>query len=204
MDALSRDFEALSDTSLYEQAKAIADFYDSIRDAFTPFQNEFSIHCKGGCGECCAHFVPDLTSSEALIIALYLHTSWDKEEVQKLLEDNMENTLGPCPFYNAESSYHCRIYEVRPLVCRLFGSAVVNTKKGRVFRRCRFIASKEMPKELDEDVLSAAASEVPLMSRYGTMLEELAENSADTELMPTAVRKALSRLTLILSLKSCS
>lgn len=198
------DIEALSGTSLYEQVKAISGFYDSIKDAFSPFQEEFGIHCRQGCGECCAHFVPDLTSSEALIIALYLHSSWDRNEVTELIEGNMDNTLGPCPFYNAHSEYHCRIYEVRPLVCRLFGSAAVMSKQGRVFRSCRFIDSGEMPHELDEEQLATAVSEVPLMGRYGTMLEELAENSADTELMPSALRKALARLTLILSLKSCS
>lgn len=201
MKELDEFISAIDGTEAATQLKAIAEYYDSITDDFVPFCNEFGIHCAEGCGHCCEHFVPDLTPSEALIIAAYCLAAKQDVDIRKLVEENMDNTTGPCPFYRADSPYHCTIYPVRSLTCRLFGSCTSMTKHGRAFRRCSFTPNPElMPERLTEAELSEAESHVPVMNSYGAELLNLEGNSGDTALLPEALLRQTARLELLLSL----
>jgi len=184
-----------------EQIKAISLFYENINEDFAPFQEEFGIHCPEGCGDCCKHFVPDLTSSEALIIAAYMKYVQKREDIAELLKNNLDNTLGPCPLYRDDSPFHCTVYPSRGLICRLFGNCASDTKRGVEFKRCRFNKEPDiMPERLTSEELSKAQHKVPRMEEYGMALENLDGNDSRTELLPLALLRALSRLDLLESL----
>ena len=184
------------------ELEAMLNFYSSIEDSFKPFCSEFNIHCESGCGKCCEHFVPDLTRGEATCIAYYLLFFLKDDKAEDILKKNIGNNKGPCPFYNPDSSFHCKIYPVRPLTCRLFGSAATRTKSGICFKCCRFIKYHAlMPSYISSKLLEKAKNHVPLMNEYGEELINLEENSAATEEMSKAVLAEISRLRLILSLK---
>lgn len=201
MKELADLISLLDGTETGVQLKAIAKYYDSIQDDFTPFCHEFGIHCAAGCGKCCEHFVPDLTTSEALIIAAYCLAEKPDLDIRKLSDENKDNTTGPCPFYRADSPFHCTIYPVRSLTCRLFGSCTSMTKHGRAFRRCSFTPNPElMPEKLTEEELSDAENHVPVMNSYGAELINLEGNSGETALLPEALLRQTARLELLLSL----
>ncbi len=190
---------AKAPTSLIaEQLKSIFDYYENIQNDFSPFQEEFSIHCPSGCGECCKHFMPDLTTSEALILAAYIKYMHRDEEIIEKLKAELDNTEGPCPLYNDDTPFHCSVYPARGLICRLFGNAVSDTKRGAEFKRCRFNKENSlMPEKLTEQDLSNAKNKVPRMEEYGMSLESLDGNDSRTEMLPIAILRALSRLDLL-------
>lgn len=198
---LDRFLESFKETEIGLQLEAVSTYYDSIKDDFTPFCNEFNVHCPSGCGGCCRHFVPDLTPSEALIIAVYALTAMKEKDIDKLLIENKDNTLGPCPFFDPDSSFHCTIYPVRSLTCRLFGSCTSMTRSGRAFRRCCFTDdSSTMPEKLNESDLEKAKCSVPVMGRYGEELLSLYANTGETALLPEAVQRQMERIRLLLML----
>lgn len=198
MDFLENIISKAPTSLIAEQLKAISLYYESIQDDFTPFQSEFNIHCPDGCGECCKHFMPDLTSSEALILAAYIKYVLKDERILDALKENLDNTSGPCPLYKDNTPFHCSVYPARSLICRLFGNAVSDTKRGAEFRRCRFNKEEKlMPERLTEGDLTKAKNKVPHMEEYGMLLESLDGNTPETEMLPIAILRALSRLDLL-------
>jgi Fe-S-cluster containining protein len=71
-----------------------------------------SFHCKAGCIECCVDFgVPSRTHIEEERIMEYVRARGVRRG---------EATGLRCPYVTAAG---CTIYEVRPLICRLYGTS---------------------------------------------------------------------------------
>ena len=146
----------LSDTSLYEKIKKIRNIYNRLEKKQISFCNEFNIHCKEGCGECCEHFTPDITEIEALFLAYGLIKENKDQDIINLL-DSKEESDNYCPLYNKDSVYHCSVYKWRPLICRLFGASASKDKNGNpTFRKCKWnteghdITKEEFEEMIDE------------------------------------------------------
>lgn len=178
----------LKNTEIGAELKAIRDFFLTIQKDFDSFSSSFHLSCPSGCGSCCEHFVPDITSSEALIIASYMLFGDKKEILREKMKDWNPSNLS-CPMYDAwNKEHHCMIYEIRPLVCRMFASCPSADKEGNPeYRGCRFNPkSFSLPSEKMNGIL--------VMSHYGRMLENLPGNSVSTKLLPEAVGKSMNRL----------
>lgn len=91
--------------------------------------NNHYFGCFPGCYSCCETTIL-MSGHEYRIIAHHIARAWNKESLfdlfaYKLGRINKENYL-VCPFLNlANPEKHCEIYEVRPWICRVFGTTAV-------------------------------------------------------------------------------
>lgn len=113
----------------------------------TTYKN-YSLACKPGCSLCCtqrifatsieAYYILDILTEETinqiLSIENYLRPKLTHNQILLSYKEGSEppleefsETLNPCPFLTEKN--FCRIYERRPLMCRLTAS-VVSCEKG--------------------------------------------------------------------------
>ncbi len=164
--------------------------YSSLEKKEKKFTSSFSLECVSSCGECCRHYIPYLSSSEALLAAYYIIKEGREDEIRAMLEKGDEKK-GICPLYNPEKSKHCSFYEGRSMVCRLFGASVSLSKMGRMeFKDCKW---KKEKRTISSEELEKKQSIVPVMSIYGSVLEE------DGESIYTALPQAIDKIKLLLS-----
>ena len=78
---------------------------------YKPIDNSICGKCSC-CGECCSNILP-INQEEANIIKNYVIENNIKPQKQMII---MQNRLC-CPYYDGKK---CLIYEVRPLICKLF------------------------------------------------------------------------------------
>jgi hypothetical protein len=116
--------------------------YEAVDGLILSFRNRclregYQIDCRAGCSWCC-HQVVLVSTQEVLLIGSYLSKQLadDQREViyrrareKEALTGNMPvqeflQTLHPCPFLMARS---CIIYPVRPMACRCYLSADVES-----------------------------------------------------------------------------
>ena len=180
--------DMFSSTHLGDSLKELSLIYDDVERDTEEFCEEYSIHCTLGCGECCENFMPDITPAEANMIASYL--IFIRKDMS-LIEKVKKKTSIHCPLYDSNNPYHCQVYPVRPLVCRLFGQCASKMKDGKkIFRRCRFSGGCLMPERLEID-----SSEIKTMDEYGLRLQAL--ESGDVSDLDDGVCNALEEVGLI-------
>ena len=92
--------------------------YHEIATTISHFKEKTQIDCVYGCGDCCNHFEPYISVLEATLIVEYLQE--DSERMERFLQVRGSKTDILCPFYQVASPYHCGIYPIRPLICRLY------------------------------------------------------------------------------------
>ena len=187
MEIIDDLLPSLKGLGIAAELKAIRDYLDKCQPDFTRFMAEYGIHCPSGCGSCCEHFVPDITRSEALLIAAYILCSKEKDA----LMDRLESGNGDgCPLFDLhDADHHCTIYPVRPLICRMFLSACSSDKNGvNRFSFCHGIDGNGIQLE--------NLNRFQPMSYYGEKLRALEGNGSDAKLLPEAVSKAINRIGL--------
>ncbi|MDO4940035.1 MAG: YkgJ family cysteine cluster protein [Lachnospiraceae bacterium] len=189
--------EKLKGSMLGEHMEFMHELYEELNTRQVRFCDDFNLHCKEDCCSCCEHFVPDLTDLEAQYMALGLISEGRDQEILELL-NNRDDDMPPCPLCDSEKHiYHCKVYEWRPLICRLFGSAVTKDKTGAdTFRNCKW---NEHVREITNAELEAKKDEVVVMSDYGMRLEEEDPDNTSTRLIRSALAPAVEKLKLILS-----
>lgn len=69
-----------------------------------------------------------MSYTEFTAITLYLQENWPEEKLGELISERVgmlkEDGMLLCPFLNTDAGReHCRIYEMRPLICRVFGTS---------------------------------------------------------------------------------
>ena len=69
------------------------------------------------CGECCSNILP-LTEEEIETIKKYIKEHNVKEAVNGIPLDAQVNML--CPFMDSAKEHKCKIYHIRPKICRYF------------------------------------------------------------------------------------
>ncbi|MCR5760665.1 MAG: YkgJ family cysteine cluster protein [Sphaerochaetaceae bacterium] len=181
----------LGDTSLGKSLSELSEIYDRIEEETEEFCSTFNIHCKSGCGTCCEHFIPDITSVEAKMVASYILLI--KRDIA-LIDKVNKPSDGICPLYNKDNPYHCQVYAARPLICRLFAQCPSRMKDGSAsFRRCKFEGGSRMPEKLD----FPSSETVKTMDDYGIQVRSIDNTVEDLD---KAVSKAISEVALLASL----
>lgn len=169
MDSITELIEAFKETYVGQNMANLVDLFAAIEEQTQSFCTSYQIACGNGCGTCCEHFMPDITTSEARLVAAYLLFVKQDQALIEKLHASQGNTSGPCPLYNPDSPFHCNVYPVRPLICRLFGACAIQGKDGKaVFRRCKYNGEKTMPLHL---VLED--EQVPVMQDYSYALRSI-------------------------------
>ncbi len=108
------------------------------------FKKLTSIHCPDNCSICCRDTFLETTAVEMLPIALNL---WAKDEADIWLDKIAFDSTDICVFFKPDkndfSSGRCSVYDLRPLICRLFGFFTVKDKHGKyVYGSCKVIKEK--------------------------------------------------------------
>lgn len=189
----------LHGTITEERIKLIFKLYDKLEKKQEKFCAQFDIHCFDGCGQCCEHFTPDITETEALFLAYGLIKENRDEEVIKLLHSKDMNEEHYCPLYRKDNPFHCSVYKFRPLICRLFGASASHDKENNcVFKKCKF---NQIGHDVTCEEFNKHKAMVVLMSDYGETLNEIEPNNLEKELLPSALEKAVNKIRYILDLK---
>ena len=193
MENLLSKIEATIPGEMISSLRAV---YEELDEKQARFQKDFPINCKDGCGECCLHYVPQLTQAEALVAAYVVLRDEREEEILSRLNSG-DQSSSVCPLYNKEGEYHCSLYEGRSMVCRLFGFSCSENKEHHiVWRSCKW--KKDSKEEIDTSLLLSKRNDVPVMSEYGERLEEC--SSIESESIYTALLKAIWKLKMILEM----
>lgn len=166
------------------------------------------LSCPPACGSCCHGFMPDLLPIEADYIAFFLLsngcTPCDTDRPYGLLSLNSSSSPSPCPFYRDDQpGANCRIYEARPLICRLFGFSATTTKNGDIaYRLCRYMPTPQgFPgRTLDRDTLERSIGTTPpLMSDFAMEIVGIDPvNASERKSLSEALPSALARISAIL------
>jgi Fe-S-cluster containining protein len=123
----------------------VCELFGEVDDAADQFRILTRIKCPERCGECCTRSAVETTAIEMMPMALEL---WRNNEAESCLERIEEAPQGAiCVFYKSDPGNHslgrCTVYEMRPLICRLFGFFTARNKYGKyVYHSCRVIRRK--------------------------------------------------------------
>ncbi len=184
-------------TRIGERISAVQNLYSKLDKAQKVFTEKFCIHCKEGCGTCCEHFNPDITTAEAEYIAMGLIFQGNDKEVLDSLHSS-DPDQGFCPLYRKDNPFHCSIYNLRPLICRLFGASVVHDKNGDpVVRNCKWNDGATVP---SSDELRSNSDALVVMSDYGMQLEEMQPEDTSTYPLAEAVERAIYKIRFMMQL----
>ncbi|AEV30708.1 putative Fe-S oxidoreductase [Sphaerochaeta pleomorpha str. Grapes] len=195
MNSLSFLCDTFLGTYAEESFKSLVELYATIEHDTQLFCFENSIACGPGCGTCCEHFIPDITNAEARLVAAYLLFVKNDQTLLDKLENFDQNSEGPCPLYDFGNAHHCTVYEVRPLICRLFGACASQDKNGSaVFRRCRYNTEGTMP------MLLHFTNEVPVMQDFAYAIRSLDMDQVGARLLPEAVTEMAEQLKFLRSM----
>ncbi|MDD3928969.1 MAG: YkgJ family cysteine cluster protein [Sphaerochaeta sp.] len=189
MDSIADLCLAFDGTYAGDAMRTLSELYTQIELETSSFCKQHEIACAEGCGTCCEHFMPDITTAEARLVAAYLlFVKRDRALMDRVLEF-AGNTSGPCPLYRFDSPYHCSVYAARPLICRLFGACASQDKEGNaLFRRCRFNKEETMP------LLLKFTEDVPVMQDYSYALRSLDDGEGVVGYLPEKVASMMDQL----------
>lgn len=209
---LSADNSTFDSSVLARNLQILSDIYAEIAEKQTNFaasvrSKGLTVGCPADCGSCCEHFMPDVLPVEADMLAYHLLLK--KPTLVNLVFVGPEATARPdgCPFWNAEGGgRNCRVYEGRPLICRLFGCSTVHSKKDEpVFAFCKRFPQD--PKLLsrtytgERQMVENFGFVPPAMSDYSAMVLGIEPDSAAERLpLDKALPPSLNRVALILQM----
>ncbi len=181
--------------------------YAAIADRQEAWKAAASFSCPDGCGDCCAHFEPDLLECEALYLAAWLLEN-NPRAARRIMEGDFAsaNNDDGCILFDPRSPYHCTVYGGRCLICRLFGYAGEHDKSGKPrWRPCRFYPDDALlpfeHREYGEEELARFSAPLPIMADFMEQVLALAPDGGHTEPLREALPKALRKLMLIAYMK---
>ena len=190
MDGIEGTLKTFSGTSVYDELKTILSYYTSIEHDFDDFTRAFSIHCPDVCGRCCQVFIPDVTYLEALAVAFHI-VMVQGRDVSYL--ETWRDGHRSCPLYD-EETHRCSAYAVRPIVCRVFGSAATATREGLSFGGCRLpVAPNDRIARIGHDELVSSGVKIPVMGDYGEAVDSM-QRSSKRRLLDEAILDCAAKL----------
>ncbi len=165
--------------------------YRAVDSAAASFAEISGLACPPGCGQCCQTPEIQATALEMLPMARSIIDSKRQDSLGDL-------DPGTCVFFEQGSRPglgRCRAYDLRPLVCRLFGYAARRDKAGLP----EFAACHVHSAESSEALARARkmAREAPVFGDEFTKLASL-DPGQGWDLLPinTALKRALERVHL--------
>lgn len=135
---------SLSDSSKVVIAQ-IKDLFSEVDKKVEELKSLTGACCPDMCGICCSGTKVESTAIEMMPLAQEI---WRKNEAEMWLNkiNNAENP-GACVFFKADpmvsGNGRCSVYELRPLICRLFGFFTIKDKNGKyVYGSCKIMKEK--------------------------------------------------------------
>jgi uncharacterized protein len=128
-------------TMSHQQFEQAAALYTEVDIKAVEFASASRLSCPIGCGLCCDKADTEVSVLEAEYIANYMVEAAPEIIqilIQRLAEEKESDSHGECVFYDRDSDFHCRIYPVRPLICRCYGYSAERDKIGSIlFPACQ-------------------------------------------------------------------
>jgi Fe-S-cluster containining protein len=155
--------------------------YQDADRATTALSSATGLACPTGCGECCARHDPHVTIADVEPIA---DAAVADGTAEAMLDRALAAPAGPCVYFApGRLPGGCTIYELRPVLCRLFGFAAVRDKHGAPARAAAHVA---------------AGGDVAILAEYQARADGLEPDPARTEQLPinVALSRALERALL--------
>jgi len=157
----------------------ILKYVEQIKELYTKLENEQNsfnvaaqISCLPSCGKCCNNPEIEISPLEAYPWAMQVIKNGETEKYLEKISGAVNNI---CVFYchaddNHDSGY-CGNYQLRPLLCRLFGCSVLPDKLGNPRPvLCKLI--KNADPELEQRVKNVTSDgiDAPVFNAYYTRL----------------------------------
>ena len=178
--------------TLAEKVRSVEEVFQALDLEITAFKQWSGLQCSYGCGKCCLK--PDIhaTVLEFLPLAYRLYK---EQKAYALYEQLSTSAEGPCVHYdNERAGGKCGAYEVRGLICRLFGySARINKYQQADIMTCSVIKTEQAaPFQQAVVLIGLGERSVPVASRYYMQLMGIDDELSRTSYpINTAIRKAL-------------
>lgn len=178
------------------EPRRLALYQDADR-ASAELSSATGLACPTGCGECCARHDPHVTIADVEPIA---DAAVADGTAEAMLDRALAAPAGPCVYFApGRLPGGCTVYELRPVLCRLFGFAAVHDKHG-----APALAVCEVHKSATPNVASRAAAHVAaggpvaILAEYQARADGLAPDPARNEQLPinVALARALERALL--------
>jgi Fe-S-cluster containining protein len=172
--------------------KELLRVYADIALTVAQFRTQSSLSCPSGCGACCDRADTEVTVAEAALIARWLRSS-DAEAMRRFRDRAAMPDRTECVFYRAEEQHHCAVYEVRPLICRMFGDSGFTDRAGTVyFQVCPHMHGAERFAAGGGAVRVSFPPYPPIMSRFQERIRALhGDRGARKQPLAAAVLHAL-------------
>ena len=201
MNSCSWVDEALPGTSVATRSRELIALYSDLDAAVDLTRASGELRCPDGCGKCCEHFDPPVTTVEAELVALHVATGRASPRRASGLGE-----AGRCAFYDPDASLHCSVYPARPLVCRSFGFTATADKNGRPrFAYCRHMPSRTARHLTGARLAAAFPSMPPVVESLGIRILVLAgQSEAGKQPLSRAVEDALRKIRTLIDLASRS
>ncbi|WP_372365849.1 YkgJ family cysteine cluster protein [Candidatus Uabimicrobium sp. HlEnr_7] len=155
-----------------EKINKLTAIYEKIENQVDNLKKKTCVSCIVNCGECCKRFEPYISVLEAVPLAKYLRNHPEKHKLYKRNVEQNKVKWNACPFYDNET--HCTVYDIRPLICRLFGfSANRNRQQKIIFATCTKI-EQEMPEKVKvARILTAKGLDVPIYQDIAQEIQDI-------------------------------
>ena len=172
--------------------------FEEMDQLVVSFHEVAKIECLAGCGRCCESVHIETTIAEMLPMAAAIFDSGLEEAWFERLAAAFNRQ---CPAYSKTLTLYggnCMLYPWRPPICRLFGSAAVRDKYGRLRPVvCREIRSARpgIVDEVERAILQGFP--FPVFSNQNMALIDLLENHCRQQMpIGDALRLAMEKVGL--------
>ncbi|MDP5458949.1 YkgJ family cysteine cluster protein [Alishewanella sp. SMS8] len=160
---------------LRELSRRVEAVYGEMADTFSSYQQDSGLSCRSSCGECCTQPTIEATVLEMLPLALHLFDQGKAEQTLTQLEELPEVT--GCFFYQRLSfdgkQGQCTVYQQRPSICRVFGTAGYRDKMGKTsLSVCKTIKSDKAEK-YQQHLIMLTEHPPPMMMSAKEQVNEL-------------------------------
>jgi Fe-S-cluster containining protein len=118
--------------------------YRSADEQTAALATATGLACPSGCGHCCQHHKPEVTVADMMPVAEAVVRDGRGDGLYELAR--ARGGAEPCVFFvPGRLPGGCTMYELRPLLCRLFGFAAVRNKHGRAELAVCHVHKEETP-----------------------------------------------------------
>ena len=179
-----------------KKAWALAWLYGKLDRETKRFRQQAKMGCFKGCGKCCENVYVEASLVEVIPLAAVL---WRRKKrdlwIKKLAEQPLQ---GQCIFYERTSGQagkgKCRIYPLRPLICRLFGFAGrLNKYGGQQWLTCHLMKIHHGLKFVDISRRINQDLNIPSIRFYRSRIQSLSSlNEVEADHFPKVLQRAIS------------
>jgi len=126
VNRIDRDFSAAK--GIFDRPDSLNNYArEKMKELDALLKNHTVYNCPPSCKNCCYGSIL-MSYTEFTAITLHLQETWPPDKLRKLMSDRVgllkENGMLLCPFLKINADHeHCGIYAIRPLICRVFGTA---------------------------------------------------------------------------------